>query len=338
MKPNLPNVLLFSVAIFSIIFIIINHLGATISSYNLSSDFLNGAEYMRVKHLGTLKLQSQKIDGVSVGKLSGLAWDEDSSILFAISDNGFLFRFKIKVIDGLLSEATPVSAVPLLNEHDQPLLDSKRKDAEGLAIINSNNNQSDDSVLLISFENDTRVAAYSVDGKWLYDLPLPSKLKRKEDYYKRNTSLESILVHPQHGAIVATELFMEKESRQRRVLYSLKPELKGMRWQFLSLPYQESAVTGIEVALDGSIIILERSWPNPLGRMVIGIRRIKLEECPPYLPCTIEDLAIFDTDKDWSIDNYEGLSHYKDNQFLMVSDDNIGFLQNTLITLMEIKD
>ncbi len=293
---------------------------------------------MRIKHLGTLNLKSQKVDGVAIGKLSGLAWETDSSSLYAISDNGFLFRFKVEIENGFLTQIKPISAVPLLNEKNKPLSGSTRKDAEGLAIIKANNGLPDDSILLISFEHDTRVAAYSVDGKWLHDLTLPSKLQRKEDYYRRNSSLESILVHPEYGVIVATELFMEKEAKQRRILYALNPELKGMRWQFMSLPNQDSAVTGIDVTTDGSIILLERSWPNPLGRLVIGIRRIKLDECQPYSPCPVEDLAIFDSDKGWRVDNYEGLSHYQGNQFFMVSDDNIGVLQNTLLTLIEIRD
>ncbi|MEE9352089.1 MAG: esterase-like activity of phytase family protein [Thiotrichaceae bacterium] len=326
------------IALLSLSLIAINHFVADISPFSLSPDFTRGAEYMRIKHLGTLNLKSQKIDGIAIGKLSGLAWEADSATLYAISDDGFLFRFKVKVDNGFLTQIKPISAVPLLNEENKPLADSTRKDAEGLAIIKANNGLPDDSTLLISFEHDTRVAAYTVDGKWLYDLALPSKLQRKEDYHQRNSSLESILVHPQYGVIVATELFMEKEAKQRRILYALNPELKGMRWQFMSLPNQDSAVTGIDVAPDGSIILLERSWPNPLGRLVIGVRRIKLAECQPYSPCPVEDLAIFDSDKGWMVDNYEGLSQYQGNQFFMVSDDNSGILQNTLLTLIEIKD
>ncbi len=292
---------------------------------------------MRLKHLGTLNLQSLKVNGISIGKLSGLAWDQDSESLYAVSDNGYLFCFSIETRDGFLFNVTPISAIPLLNKQGKPLEGRVRQDAEGLAILNANNNIEGDSILLITFEHDTRVVAYSVDGQWRRVVPLPNKLKRIDNYYQRNNSLESILVHPEYGVIVATELFMEKESQQRRVLYAISPELRDMRWQFSSLPHQESAVTGMDVALDGSIIFIERSWPDPFSPLIIGLRRIKLSECEQYLPCPVEDLAIFDSKKGWAVENYEGLSHYKGNRFFMVSDNNSGVLQNTLLTLIEIK-
>ncbi len=338
MKFNKQYILVFAVALLAIFLFIRSQFSANIVPYSLSPDFSKGAEYMRVKHLGTLNIHSLKMNGILVGRLSGLAWEEDSESLYAISDNSYLFRFSIETSNGFLSDIKPLSVVPLLNKQGKPLVNTIDQDAEGLAIVNANNGLNNDSVLLVSFEQNTRVAAYSVTGKWLHDLPLPNKLQRKENYYRRNSSLESILVHPQYGVIVATELFMEKESQQRRVLYSISPEFKDIRWQFLSLPYQYSAVTGMDVALDGSIILIERSWPSPFSSIVIGLRRIKLTECEQHLPCPVEDLAIFDSNKGWAVDNYEGLSHYKGNQFFMVSDNNSGVLQNTLLTLIEIKN
>jgi hypothetical protein len=42
------------------------------------------------------------------------------------------------------------------------------------------------------------------------------------------------------------------------------------------------------------------------------------------------------TDDGWNLDNFEGLTHYKDNIYLMISDDNGFFLQSTILTMFEI--
>lgn len=337
MKLSTQYKLVFFLALLSILSIIWSFFISRTSAFELSPHFSEGDTYMKVRHLGTLDLQSLVVDGITVGKLSDLAWEADSNTLYAISDNGYLFRFRIDMHKGFLSSVHPLSAVPLLSKQGKPLASLTKSDAEGLALLNANNQQKNDTVLLVSFEGHTRVEAYSSSGQWRFTLPLPGKLERPENYYKRNTSLESILVHPSYGIIVATELFMEKEARQRRVLYAISPELGEMRWQFPSLPYAESGVTSIDIAEDGSIIILERSWPSPLQPIVIGLRRIRLESCKKYLPCPVEDLAIFDSRKGWKMDNYEGLAHFRNNQFFMVSDDNIGILQRTLLTMIEIK-
>jgi len=45
---------------------------------------------------------------------------------------------------------------------------------------------------------------------------------------------------------------------------------------------------------------------------------------------------VFDTGQGWLMDNFEGLSHYRDRRFFMVSDDNCNGLQSTLLVYFEV--
>jgi hypothetical protein len=41
-----------------------------------------------------LQLPNPTVDGMRFSQLSGLAWDDDDGILYAISDKGFLFHLQ----------------------------------------------------------------------------------------------------------------------------------------------------------------------------------------------------------------------------------------------------
>ena len=52
--------------------------------------------------------------------------------------------------------------------------------------------------------------------------------------------------------------------------------------------------------------------------------------------CESKILARFDSSDGWLLDNFEGLTHLKDNQYLMVSDNNQNPFQRTIMVLFEI--
>jgi hypothetical protein len=56
------------------------------------------------------------------------------------------------------------------------------------------------------------------------------------------------------------------------------------------------------------------------------------EVCPARL------LAFMKSSEGWTLDNFEGLTHIKDNIYMMVSDDNGSFLQKCIVVLFEIKN
>jgi hypothetical protein len=83
--------------------------------------------------------------------------------------------------------------------------------------------------------------------------------------------------------------------------------------------------------------VLERSYNGLFAAMVITLLQVKLSECNQLRQCKVEELAVFNSIDGWRVDNFEGLTHYQGNQYLMVSDDNENPIQNTVLVLFNIK-
>jgi len=71
-------------------------------------------------------------------ELSDLAWDEDQKLLYAISDEGYLYHFKISINDKNLDKIELVFSTQLKDKNKKPLK-GRLIDSEGLAIRNGNN-------------------------------------------------------------------------------------------------------------------------------------------------------------------------------------------------------
>ena len=70
----------------------------------------------RLRALGMLELPDLLINGLRISQLSGLAWDDDDGILYAISDKGSLFHLRLVIRDGKLAGLQMLKAVPLKEE------------------------------------------------------------------------------------------------------------------------------------------------------------------------------------------------------------------------------
>src|SRR3989344_5163859 len=57
----------------------------------------------RLHGLGMLELPDISVDGLRFSQLSGLAWDDDDGILYAISDKGALFHLRPVIREGRLT-------------------------------------------------------------------------------------------------------------------------------------------------------------------------------------------------------------------------------------------
>ena len=89
-----------------------------------------GAEIVgRLHGLGMLELPDITVDGLRFSQLSGLAWDDDDGILYAISDKGVLFHLRPVIRKDKLVGLQLLKAVPL-READGKLLKGRRPDSE----------------------------------------------------------------------------------------------------------------------------------------------------------------------------------------------------------------
>ncbi len=295
------------------------------------------SNFMQIKIKKTIGLRSLKVNDLPISELSGIAWDNDEQLLYAVSDEGLLYHFKLSFSDdNKLSSINPVLATPLKDIIGYPLK-GKYSDSEGLSLIAGNNGKKGDSKLVISFENKPRIALYSPTGKLLKKIKIPKKLRKRKTYRSKNKALESVTVHPKYGIITAAEYPIRSDDIKYQSLYAISKKGNKRIWHFKASSSANSAVTGLEALEDGSILILERAYQNPITPIIISLRRLDLNKCNKKLECDTETIARFNGADGWLLDNFEGLTHLTGNQYLMVSDNNQNPLQRTLFVHFSIK-
>ncbi len=301
----------------------------------LSTEYPAGSEFMQIKLLGTVMIPAQTIDGESLSELSGLAWDEDESLLYAVSDKGTLFHLKPHFDDQqLLKNVTVTHGYPLRNKHGKKLK-GKKDDSEGLDILNSNNGKRADTELLVSFEGKHRIKRYAPDGSRTGDVKLPPVLRKRSNYHSANRGLEAVTIHPEHGVLTIPEASLKNTNPQQPILYSTA----GKQWQLPTRAFRGSSIVGLETLADGSILTLERIYNSIIEPVIIALQIIQLDkncEVGKNISCTAKHIAILSSAEGWSVDNFEGLTHHQGQRFFMVSDNNDFWLQRTLLTYFEI--
>ena len=72
--------------------------------YRLSPHVAPGETTMGIRLLGSVELTPISVAGLPLGGLSGIAWDEDESRLYALSDRGSLFHLRPTFDNDTLSE------------------------------------------------------------------------------------------------------------------------------------------------------------------------------------------------------------------------------------------
>ncbi len=285
---------------------------------------------MGIRLLGTLDLSGLTVKGLAAHELSGLAWDEDDQILYAVSDKGYLLHMKPSFQGEILMDIDLVDAYRLRNEKGKP---PKHPDAEGMDIFNGNNGVKNDAELLISFEIIPRIIRYSPKGEMIKRYKLPKNLNKINDYDYKNAALESVVIHPELGILTAPQLGLRKGLKSMRSIH----DLKGKTWYFNPFKKEDCSTTDLELVPDGSLLILERKFSNILVPFQTILRRVWLD--PGDKNGAIketETIAVLDSTKGWKIDNFEGLAYHKKNRFFMISDDNNNIFQRTLLIYFEL--
>lgn len=289
--------------------------------------------FVRLNILGSFLIKANTKDSLPIIELSDLAWDEDEQLLYAISDEGLLYHLKLDFKNKKLQAVTVIAAMNLRDKEKLPLK-GKYSDAEGLAIRHSNNGKRGDSELIISFENKPRIAVYSTNGHYLKNVKTVKKLRKRKYFRSNNKALESVTLHPTYGILTASEKPLKANPLNKQTIYSSK----GKEWHFTASKEKNSSITAIEVISKDKILILERAYNGIFSPIVIRLRQLNINKCNNLNLCETEEIAKFDSSDGWILDNFEGLTHFRDNQYLMVSDNNNNPFQKTLLVLFEIVD
>jgi len=262
--------------------------------------------------------------------ISDLAWDEKAQILYALSDRAGLFHLKLHYQEQQIKDVSIIAAYPLKNAKGQALV-SNAADSEGLTL---HYNQQGDPILEVAFEQDPRIIQYSPQGKWLAETPLPVVLQNIHNYRSTNKALESVIYHPDHGLLTASEYPLKKHSMQYQRIYSLKSDRE---WIFPASPAKNSAITALSVLPNNNILRLERAWAGIFHPLVINLSEIMINNCTQGKICSVKKIAKLSTADSWRLDNFEGLTRFKKDLYLMVSDDNAKPIQNTILVLFKLK-
>lgn len=301
--------------------------------HEISARYRNGQRFMGIRLLGALRLKPVRIDGQPLRELSGLAWDQDEKLLYAISDGGRLFHFRPRFGGGLLTGLEGRAAYALRDPEGRPLT-GVWADSEGLAIENGDNGIPGDTRLVVSFERRPRLVRYSTEGRVLDLIPLPGPLTAVANFASANKSLESVTHHPAFGWLAAPEWPMRGSPSAIIEIWSAA----GMSWEYPLREVPNNALVAMEALEDGSLVTLERGHGLLYAPLIISLRRtFPLAPGARRLPGAAT-AAVFDSSAGWRIDNFEGLARHQGLRFFLVSDDNENAVQATILLYLEIVD
>jgi len=301
-------------------------------NYSITPENID-SHFMRINILSSFILKTKTKDSLPITEFSDLAWDEDEQLLYAVSDEGYLYHLKLGFNKKKLQTVSIVAAMHLKDKHKQPLK-GKFSDAEGLALTNGNNGKRGDSILIISFENKPRIATFSSDGSFIRKVKTIKKLRKRKSFRHKNKALESVTLHPKYGILTASETPLKANPLNKQTLYSST----GKEWHFAASKVKNSSITALEVLPNGDVLILERAYNGFLFPVVISLRQLNIQNCKSSNLCETSLIAQFSSSDGWILDNFEGLTHIRGNQYLMVSDNNNSPFQKTILVLFEILD
>jgi hypothetical protein len=297
----------------------------------LAENLPNGDRVGRLRILGMLELPNFKIDGRRFSQLSGLAWDDDDGILYALSDKGMLFHLRPVIENEKLVGVDLLKAVPLLEPNSDKPLTGRRADSEGLDILNGRNGRPGDAELVISFERFPRIVRYHPDGHAVSEYLLPAPLHDGKAYRNPNLMLESVCVDDTLGILTAPEAPLKNERPGYTRLFSLT----GQSWFY---PLTEpNRISSLECLGQRRVLVLERDFGRPFRHITVSLKLTTLPPMPSATEVlTTETVVTLDDNDGFQIDNFEGLARHRENRFFAVSDDNDLFIQRTLLLYFEI--
>ena len=293
-------------------------------------------------HLEDCKILSfDRIGGEKFFGISALAYDADTGILYMLSDRSRLFAFALGIEDGKIKSLRPLWGRRLRDRYGHKYF-LKKSDSEGMTLVKTG----DRKVLLISFEHDPRVVAFDLKGravgekvyKRVADLrrrmrmtQLPEILRRKREYRSGNKMLESVAYSEKYGMLTAPEYPLRHSRAGLHGIYTRKGRLCYVR------PHgKDLAITELEMMDRDSVLALQRGVM--LGkhlRITLQLLEIDLSQRSGGI-CKSRVRLHASTREGWALDNFEGLTPLGQGRYLMVSDDNDNFFQQTILVLFRL--
>lgn len=268
------------------------------------------------KILDSVRVSEVGPDGDEISELSGLAWDEDEQLLYAVSDSGFIIHFRIAIEGDKLASVEPVLVAPL-EEFEGNLLKFtwSLSNAESVLARNSTNGKKSDTELVVALEDGPVIARFTPQGRFIKEIALPSPLGDPGAYSNDNKRLESVTELPAHGIMTAPEAPLLGEPEDVHTIYAED----GAAWRFKAIQPYQSVIKDVEHLPDGRLLILERTRDDSGGHSQAHLRLLDLKGCEAGSICPATEVAVSNTEA--LAADFEGLTRISEDRFLMVTDE-----------------
>lgn len=281
----------------------------------------------KVEVLDSVESPAEGANGSRIEELSGLAWDADEGMLYAVSDTGVLHHFRLRLDGSRIAEIKEVYSAPLSEEDGTQLTAT---DAEDVTVVNGDNGRKADSELLIALEDGPAVARFTPQGKRIADVALPPPLADKARYAKKNRRLESVAFDAHRGVVTAPETPLADQPEDLHTLYAAD----GAEWAFKAFQPGQSNLKAVELLPDGNALVLERTREKKGAPFVARLRYVDLAGCAEKAPCGVTELP---SGSEALANNFEGMTRLSGNLLLLVTDKTAKDGEPTSFTLVALK-
>ncbi len=133
--------------------------------------------------------------------------------------------------------------------------------------------------------------------------PLARHSARPAQLPDSNQALEAVTLDPRWGVLTGTEAPLRNDPAGQIRIFAAD----GRFWRYPLGAAPGSALVAMETLPDGSLLTLERAYVSPLRPFAISLRRTELPASEKKAPLQVSDVAVFDSDRGWLLDNFEGL-------------------------------
>lgn len=285
-------------------------------------------EARRLEAVHSMNIPAEGANGARIEEFSGLAWDEDEQILYAVSDGGVLHHFRVRLNGARIEAIQPIFSAPITTATGKVFGESFTN-AEGLTAVNGDNGKQSDTELLIAFEDGPAIVRFTPQGKRITDIALPGALADKGNYSKKNSRLEAVEFDKSHGVVTAPEQPLRGQPEGHHTIYATD----GTTWSFAAFR-PDSRLKAIQNLPDGNLLILERTREQKGGASTARLRYLDLAACSPERECTPIDLSA--APDAMLVNNFEGLARLSDELFLMATDKTQKDAEPTTIVLFKV--
>jgi Esterase-like activity of phytase len=267
--------------------------------------------------LDRVDLPQESTDGTNIKELSGLGWDADEKLLYAVSDNGFLHHFKTTIVDDKLIKVDPVFSVKIVDAATG-LLGWGMTNAEGLHVRIGANGKTGDAELLIAFEDGPTIGRFTPQGKDIAEVKLPDVLSNPDSYRNANKRLESVTESETYGILTAPEAHLSNDAKDIHSIFAMD----GRKWTFQALQSKQDSVKALEVLPDGRILVLDRTRDPVTDEPQAHVLIVDLSKCGEDIMCPVTEATV--SDPKLLANDFEGLTRVGDGLYLTVTDSRHG--------------